>query len=80
MIKYEEDTLSTKKEPVARIEVLGDLHSECDWLLQNYGVRKEARAGEVESLKKAKAVLAGADFSFFRFHRHKLRRTSSLPR
>jgi len=63
LLKYEEDTLSTKKETVARIQVLGDLHAECDWLLQNYNVRKEARAGEVDALKKAKAVLSGADFS-----------------
>lgn len=39
------------------------LHAECDWLVANFDIRKEARAGEVESLKNAKAVLAGADFS-----------------
>jgi len=42
---------------------LKDLHLECDWLIENYGTRKEARSGEIEALKKAKAVLAGADFS-----------------
>merc|ERR1719240_1286640 len=30
---------------------LGDLHMQCDFLLQNYDLRKEARANEVESLK-----------------------------
>jgi len=40
------------------------LHSECDWLLQYYNVRKEARADEVDALKKSKAVLKGADYSF----------------
>jgi len=39
------------------------LHSECDWLMQYYEVRKEARVGEVESLKNARAVLSGADYS-----------------
>ena len=29
----------------------------------NYDSRKEARAGEIESLKNAKAVLSGADFA-----------------
>jgi len=29
-----------------------------------FGARKEARDGEVDSLKQAKAVLSGADFSF----------------
>jgi hypothetical protein len=37
------------------------LHKDCDWLLSNYADRKEARADEVDSLKKAKAVLSGAD-------------------
>merc|ERR1719313_3261931 len=40
------------------------LHGECDWLLENFEVRKTARAEEVSALKNAKAVLAGADFSF----------------
>jgi len=40
-----------------------DLHLECDWLLANFQARKDARAGEVESLKNAKAVLSGADYS-----------------
>jgi len=34
----------------------------CDWL-KNFDVHKEARAGEVNALKKAKAVLSGADFA-----------------
>merc|ERR1719217_1304060 len=41
---------------------LGDLHMQCDFLLQNYDLRKEARANEVESLKTAKAILSGANF------------------
>jgi len=51
------------KESLATVNFIGSLHKDCDWLLQNFDVRKEARAGEVESLKKAKAVLSGADFS-----------------
>jgi len=39
----------------------GCLHGECDWLLQYFDVRKQARADEVDSLKRAKAVLSGAD-------------------
>ena len=41
----------------------GLLHAECDWPVQYSRVRKEGRAGEVESLQKAKAVLSGADYS-----------------
>merc|ERR1719387_2603756 len=40
-----------------------ELHQQCDWLLQHFDLRKEARAGEVEALKKAKDVLSGADYS-----------------
>merc|ERR1719171_309012 len=40
-----------------------ELHKECDWLMEKFDLRKEARAGEVEALKKAKAVLSGADYS-----------------
>eukprot|EP00441_Pelagodinium_beii_P038260 CAMPEP_0197646712 /NCGR_PEP_ID=MMETSP1338-20131121/23801_1 /TAXON_ID=43686 ORGANISM="Pelagodinium beii, Strain RCC1491" /NCGR_SAMPLE_ID=MMETSP1338 /ASSEMBLY_ACC=CAM_ASM_000754 /LENGTH=682 /DNA_ID=CAMNT_0043220369 /DNA_START=56 /DNA_END=2104 /DNA_ORIENTATION=- len=36
-----------------------DLKKECDYLLQNYDYRKEARAQEESSLTEAKAVLAG---------------------
>jgi len=51
------------KESLATVNFIGNLHKDCDWLLQNFDVRKEARPGEVDSLKKAKAVLSGADFS-----------------
>jgi len=61
--KLTEEDGSKKKELMATEEYLASMHSECDWLLKNFDVRKEARAGEVESLKSAKAVLAGADYS-----------------
>jgi chromosome segregation ATPase len=51
-------------ELMATGQYIASLHAECDWLVQHYDVRKEARAGEVDSLTKAKAILAGADFSF----------------
>merc|ERR1711957_577624 len=50
-------------ELMATEKYISSLHAECDWLLQYFDVRKEARAGEVDSLKKAKAVLSGADYS-----------------
>merc|ERR1712151_389380 len=51
------------KELAGTVEYIGSLHGECDWILQYYDVRKEARASEIEALGKAKAVLNGADFS-----------------
>jgi len=59
-----EGKIATTKELMATLEYMSSLHKECDWLLKNYDVRKEARASEVDALGKAKAVLSGADFSF----------------
>merc|ERR1719324_1493084 len=44
--------------------VIQDLHAACDFIMQNFDLRKEARTSEIEGLKNAKAVLAGASFSF----------------
>merc|ERR1719253_2217419 len=54
---------SAGKELMATQQVIQSLHGECDWLLQYFDVRKEARAAEIDSLTNAKAVLSGADFS-----------------
>jgi chromosome segregation ATPase len=42
---------------------IASLHAECDWLVQYFDVRAEARASEVDALGNAKAVLSGADYS-----------------
>jgi predicted nucleic acid-binding Zn-ribbon protein len=60
----EDEKTATTKTLMATLEFIQSLHGECDWLLQYYKVRKEARSGEIDSLKTAKAVLSGADFSF----------------
>merc|ERR1719450_211937 len=54
---------SKSAEAVATMKYIENLHLECDWLIKNFDLRKEARAGEVDALKKAKAVLSGADYS-----------------
>merc|ERR1719310_2144652 len=43
--------------------VIQDLHAACDFIMQNFDLRKEARTNEIEGLKNAKAVLSGASFS-----------------
>merc|ERR1719166_62068 len=53
----------TTRELAATLNYIASLHAECDWLLKYFQVRKEARAGEVQSLVDAKAVLSGADYS-----------------
>jgi chromosome segregation ATPase len=55
---------SASSELMATGEFIASLHAERDWLVQHFDARKEARAAEVDSLGKAKAILAGADFSF----------------
>jgi len=65
---HKEQKASATKELAATAEYIHGLHAECDWLVENHQVRKEARASEAESLQNAKAVLAGADFSLVQLH------------
>jgi len=62
---------STEKEAMATGKYIESLHAECDWLVQYFDVRKEARDGEIDSLAKAKAVLSGADYSLVQTKVHK---------
>lgn len=52
-------------ELMATEKYISSLHGECDWLVKYADVRKQARADEVDSLGKAKAVLSGADYDSF---------------
>merc|ERR1719203_2370044 len=60
---HKDSKASTLKELYATDKYLHSLHLECDWLLQYFDVRKEARTAEIDSLDKAKAILSGADYS-----------------
>jgi len=62
------DLSSTQKELAATNQYIHTLHLECDWLLKYFDMRKEARAGEIDALGKAKAVLNGADYSLVQLH------------
>merc|ERR1740129_923917 len=59
----EETKAATEKDLMDTLEYIHALHGECDWLLKFYDARAEARAGEIDALGKAKAVLSGADYS-----------------
>jgi len=53
----------TKKGQLEVLEdMIDDLHKTCDNLVEHYATIKEARTQEVEALKTAKALLAGAHF------------------
>jgi hypothetical protein len=59
-------THSLKTTALAEVgQYIADLHKQCDFVIATFEERREARTNEVEGLKKAKAVLSGADYSFF---------------
>merc|ERR1719277_1030201 len=58
-----DDRAGHKKELMAVLRAIESLHGECDWLLKYFGMRKDARAGEIDALNNAKAVLSGADYA-----------------
>merc|ERR1711878_124561 len=72
-LKLKEEETATMTEVLGAAETLKNLHLECDWLVSNFEVRKEARAGEVDALKKAKAVLSGAGYSLIQMSSTNLR-------
>merc|ERR1719158_1573190 len=62
LVKTEDTKKVKKSELMAKRIHLSELHADCDWLLEKYDMRKEARANEIDALKKAVAVLSGADY------------------
>jgi len=68
--EHKEHLASAGKELMATMKYISSLHAECDWLIQYSDVRKEARNDEIDALKKAKAVLSGADYSLVQTKAH----------
>jgi len=58
-----EEKAATGKELMSTRQYIQSLHSECDFLMKYFDVRKEARTSEIDAMGKAKAVLQGADYS-----------------
>merc|ERR1719517_205742 len=44
-----DDSASTAKELMATDKYLSQLHAECDWLIQYFDAREEARSGEIDA-------------------------------
>merc|ERR1719201_2340914 len=63
VLANEDKKKAETEELMATKQYISELHADCDWLIENYEIRKESRAAEVDALKNAKAVLSGADFS-----------------
>merc|ERR1719362_2628640 len=63
-LQSEADTKAdTSKTHMNTQKHIASLHGECDFLLQYFDARKQARADEVASLNNAKAALSGADYT-----------------
>jgi septal ring factor EnvC (AmiA/AmiB activator) len=69
LVNLKDSKKAETSELMATKEYISELHADCDWLLEKYDIRKEARAGEIEALKKAVAVLSGADYSLVEVRR-----------
>jgi len=62
LVTAKESKAVTAEEVMNAHTFLGDLHTSCDFVIENFDMRKTARDTELESLKSAKAVLSGASF------------------
>merc|ERR1719473_763518 len=58
-----EEHSSKSNELVSTKELISATHGQCDFLMNNFDVRKTARSNEIDALRKGKAVLSGAGFS-----------------
>merc|ERR1740130_988943 len=58
------DHKNNQKELMDLGEYIANLHGDCDFLVQNFDLRRDARTNEIEAIGKAKAVLSGASYSF----------------
>merc|ERR1719281_1441461 len=70
IVKNKGEKEAQEADLMATNQYIADLHADCDWLISNFETRKEARTNEIDSLKKAKAVLNGADYSLVQMGRH----------
>lgn len=79
LVLHSDQLKANKERQMNNAMYTSEVHKDCDWIMQNLEVRKEARAGEIDSLVKAKAVLSGADYSFIQTGRteHRYLRASA---
>merc|ERR1719316_630879 len=63
LTEAKENQMLTMEQQGNVMKTLSDLHGTCDFILKNFEIRLNARTAEIEGLKTAKAVLAGANFS-----------------
>merc|ERR1719213_637263 len=64
LVALKESKALTLEEAQNIAAYIAELHGSCDFILENFALRADARTSEIEGLKSAKAVLAGASYSF----------------
>jgi len=70
---HQDDHAAHTHELLDTLRYIQSLHGECDWLLQYFSQRKEARTSEINALGNAKAVLSGADYALLQVRSRSLR-------
>lgn len=65
LVKFKAGKESVTTELMQLSNYDAELHQSCDFLIKNFDLRQAARDDEVEALRQAKAILAGADFGNF---------------
>jgi chromosome segregation ATPase len=60
LIQQQDELKNLNEEKEALIQKNGDLHGECDFILNNFDTRQENRNEEMEALREALGILAGA--------------------
>merc|ERR1719263_1830118 len=69
--KHTDEKASFTEELQGNGQYIASLHADCDWLLEKFDQRKEARTDEIDAMMKAKDVLKGADYSLLQMtHAH----------
>jgi predicted nucleic acid-binding Zn-ribbon protein len=63
LTEAKENQMLTMEQQGNVMKTISELHGTCDFILKNFELRLNARTAEIEGLKTAKAVLAGANFS-----------------
>jgi len=60
LVVLKEDAKTMSEEVYQAHQLIGEVHSACDFVLETFKERSAARADEIESLENAKSVLEGA--------------------
>merc|ERR1719174_2068582 len=61
--QFKSDKMSTGKQLQETMLYTARLHGDCDFLMQNFDARKEARTTEMETLRASEDTLKGAEYS-----------------